>query len=131
MRRSDLLLKLLSVAIAVALLLVVRGERRVTATYAVPVEARLPRGLEAAAAMPPDVSVTVTGPWARMRDLDGASLGPIVLDLSRARRGLAAWLVHPDALHVPRGVRVEGVFPAQGTVDLVPASAVEPSTSEP
>ncbi len=131
MRRSDVLLKLLAAAISVALLLVVRGERRVSTTFPVPVEARLPPGLAPAAALPPDVSVTVTGPWARMRDLDGAGLGPIVLDLSRARAGAATWLVRPEVLHVPRGVRVDAVYPAQGTVELVAAAAVEPSALHP
>ncbi len=119
MRGSDAWLRLVSVVVAVGLLLVVRGERQVTLALTVPVSPRLPPALAPAGALPAEVTVTVSGAWARLRTLDGAGLGPAVLDLTRAGPGSAQWTVRPEALHVPRGVRVDSVYPVQGAVELV------------
>ncbi len=118
MRRSDLLLWLVSLGIAVALLVLVRGERRVTVAYAVSVEAELPAGTTATSPLPDEVTVVVSGPWARLRVLDAEAIGPVRLDVARGGRGLVAWHARPEALHVPAGARVESLSPAQGTVEL-------------
>ncbi len=118
MRRSDLPLALLAVAVAVALLLVVRGEKRVTLAYQVPIAASLPKGLSPDEPLPVEATVSVSGPWSRLRTLDPGAVGPLRLELSRATPGVATWYVRPEALRLPRGVRVEAVHPAQGTVDL-------------
>jgi hypothetical protein len=117
-RRADLKLKLLSLAMATALLVVVRGERRVSYTLSVPVEARLPRGLEPVEPLPERLRVAVAGPWSRLRSLDGAEAGPVIIDLSRTGLGIASWSVRPESLHLPSGVRVESLYPSQGTVEL-------------
>jgi hypothetical protein len=117
MRSSDPVLRLVALAIAVGLFVVVHGERRVTVTFAVPLAPRLAAGF-AADSLPADVSVTVSGPWSRLRAIDGEDLGPAVIDLTRAGPGSVPWVVRPEALHVPRGVRVESIYPAQGTVEL-------------
>jgi hypothetical protein len=117
-RQSDLGLRLLSMAMAVALLVVVHGERRVSYTFSVPLEARLPAGLEPAAPLPGNLRVSVSGPWARLRSLDGPDLGPVMLDLSRTGPGVASWFVRPESLRLPPGVRVESLYPSQGTVEL-------------
>ena len=118
MRRSDLSLAVLSVAVAVALLFVVHGERMVSESYAVSLEARLPPGLELAAPLPASLHVTVSGPWARLRSLEGGELGPVTIDLSRIGPGVASWSVRPESLRLPSGVRVELIYPSQGTVRL-------------
>ena len=118
MRRSDLPLALLALAVAVALLLVVRGEKRVTLAYTVAVQAAVPAGLHPEGPLPAEATVSVSGPWSRLRTLDPGAVGPLRLDLSRATPGVATWYVKPEALRLPRGVRVEAVHPAQGTVDL-------------
>jgi hypothetical protein len=117
-RRSDLHLKLLSLGLALALLVVVRGERRALLTFGVPLSARLPNGLEPAVPVPAQLRVSVSGPWARLRSLDEGELGPITVDLSRTGPGVASWFVRPESLRVPSGVRVESVYPSQGTVVL-------------
>ena len=118
MRRSDHLMWLLSVAIALALLVIVRGERRVTAAYVLPVDADLPAGTVSSAALPEEVTVVVSGPWARLRGLDPAKVGPVRVELARGSRGVVAWRARPEALHVPSGARVESITPAQGSVEL-------------
>ncbi len=123
MRSSDAGLRVLALVVAVALLVVVRGERVVTLGYTVPLLPRLPPGLAVAGPLPADVIVSISGPWARLRVIDPADLGPVVADLSRAGPGAAPWSVRPEALHVPRGVRVDSIYPSQGTVELRPTTA--------
>jgi hypothetical protein len=125
-RSSDAVLRLVSVAIAVGLFVVVRGERQVTLTFVVPVAPRVPPSLAAASPNPADVSVTVTGPWSRLRAVEGVDLGPAVVDLTRAGPGTVSWLVRPEALHAPRGVRVDSIYPAQGTIELSRADGIAP-----
>ncbi len=120
MRRSDRGLQLLSLTMALALLVLVRGDRRVTTTFAVALEARLPLGLEPAAQLPRTLRVSLSGPWARVRTLHDDDIGPILLDLSRTGPGLASWSVRPESLHLPAGVRVDALYPSQGTVELKP-----------
>lgn len=118
MQPSDLGLRLLSIAMAAALLIVVHGERRVSYTFSVPLEARLPAGLEPSLPLPGSLRVSVSGPWARLRSLEGRDLGPVTIDLSRTGPGVASWFVRPESLHLPSGVRVESLYPSQGTVEL-------------
>jgi hypothetical protein len=117
-RRSDLRLKLLSFGLAAALLVVVRGERRSALILSVPLEARLPAGLEPAAPLPSQLRVAIAGPWARLRALDEGDLGRVTIDLSQTGPGVASWYVRPESLHLPSGVQVESVYPSQGTVVL-------------
>jgi hypothetical protein len=132
MRSSDPVLRVVALAIAVALFVVVRGGRRVTVTFAVPVAPRLPPALAVTQPLPTDVSVTVSGAWSRVRAIDGAELGPAVIDLTRAGPGAVPWVVRPEALHLPRGVRVESIYPAQGTVVLSrPEGASAPASGAP
>lgn len=118
MRRSDLALALLAGAIALAAFVVVRGERRVTAVYTVPVEAVLAPRLARVDGLPTEVTVAVNGQWARLRVLDPASLGPVRIDVTRAGAGQVAWRARAEALNLPLGARVESITPAQGTIDL-------------
>ncbi|HTP24477.1 MAG TPA: hypothetical protein VMK12_02310 [Anaeromyxobacteraceae bacterium] len=118
MRRSERGLLLLSVAVALALLFVVHGERLVSYSFSVPLEARLPSGLEATTPLPANLHVSVSGPWARLRSLDGSDIGPVTIDLSRTGPGVASWFVRPESLRLPAGVRVESLYPSQGTVEL-------------
>lgn len=118
MRRSDLALGLLAVAIAVALYVVVRGERRVTAAYTVPIDAVLAPRVPHVEGLPTEVTVAVSGQWARLRVLDPASLGPVRVDVSRAGAGQLAWRARAEAVRLPLGLRLESITPAQGTIDL-------------
>ncbi len=118
MRQSERGLQILSFAMAIALLFVVHGERRASYTFTVPLETRLPVGLEPAVPLPDSLRVSISGPWARLRSLDGADLGPVTIDLSRSGPGVASWFVRPESLHLPSGARVESLYPSQGSVDL-------------
>ena len=130
MRRSDLRLRLLALGIAVALVILVHGEKRAALTFALPVAVSLPAGVAPAAPLPAALSVTVSGPWARLRNLAPAALGPIPLELSLSRgsAGAGSWYARPELLHVPRGLRVDAVHPSQGAVELLAAPG---ATSQP
>lgn len=117
-RRFDIGLRVLSFALAFALLVLVHGERRVSTTFIVPVEAQLQASLEPATALPESLRVSLSGPWARLRSLQASDLGSVTIDLSRTSPGVASWFVHPESLHLPVGVRVESLYPSQGTVEL-------------
>lgn len=118
MRRSDPALAAISLGIAVALLLLVHGEKRMSVTYGVPVTTAVPGALEPVGPLPSEATVTVSGPWAHLRGLSPGSLGTLRAELSRSTPGLAAWYVKPDSLHLPRGVRVDAIHPSQGSVEL-------------
>jgi hypothetical protein len=62
--------------------------------------------------------VSLSGPWARLRSLDAGDVGPVTIDLSRTGAGVASWFVRPESLRLPPGVRVESLYPSQGTVQL-------------
>jgi hypothetical protein len=117
-RRSEAGLALLAATMAAALLFVVHGERRVSYSLSVPLEARLPAGLEPTAPLPGRLRVSVSGPWARVRSLDAGAVGPVTIDLSRTGPGVASWFVRPESLHLPSGIRVESLYPSQGIVHL-------------
>ncbi len=117
--RSNLGLRLLSLVIAVVLFLVVRGERQVGQRFTVPLEARLPVGIVAASPLPPSLTISVFGPWARVRSLRGADIGPVMLDLSSNGPGTTSWFVRAESFHLPTGVHVESIYPSQGSIELL------------
>ncbi len=118
MRSSDPLLRLVAIVIAVGLFVIVRGQRQVTVTFTVPVAPKLPAAVEIAGPLPAEVSVSLSGPWSRLRSVGADDLGPAVVDLTRAGAGVVPWVVRPEALHLPNGVRVESIYPAPGTIEL-------------
>lgn len=118
MRRSDPALAAISLGIAVALLLLVHGEKRMSVSYGVPVIVTVPAALEPAGPLPSEATVSVSGPWAHLRGLKSDALGPLRAELSRSTPGMATWYVKPDSLRLPRGVRVDAVHPSQGSVEL-------------
>lgn len=124
--RSDLLLRCLALAIALGVLVVVHGEKQASVIVTLPVIPSLPAGLAPAAPLPGEVRVAISGPWARLRTLDAGDLGPVPLEVGAARPGAVSWYVRPEALHLPRGLRVDGTHPSQGMVELVPQHPAGP-----
>lgn len=118
MPRSDLLLRLLALGIAVGLFLVVVGDRRVSVSYALPLAPTYRAGVTPAQALPAEVTLSISGPWARVRMVDPTAVGPITVDLTQDGPGTHAWFIRPEAIRLPRGVRVDSIHPAQGTVEL-------------
>ncbi|MGC3998522.1 MAG: hypothetical protein QM767_14080 [Anaeromyxobacter sp.] len=126
MPRSDLALRAISLAAAVALVVVVHGEKRTTLTYQVPLAAGASAGR-----LPSVVNVTVSGPWARLRRLDAAALGTAEVALSPGARGTATWYVLAEKLSVPHGLRIDSIHPAQGTLELRATARPSGTPSQP
>src|SRR6266540_3899939 len=105
-------LKLLSVAVALLLWLVVSGEETVERGLRVPLELQqLPAGLELTGDIPPTVDVRVrgaSGTLSRMAQGDIIT----VLDLRAAREGRRLFPLTPDQVRVPFGVEVVQVSPS-------------------
>lgn len=117
--RTNAGLRLISIGIAVALFLIVRGERQVEHRFTTRIELQLPDGLTPATRLPSRLSVTLSGPWARLRSLKGSELGPVLVDLSQTGPGTTSWFVRPESLRLPPGVRVESIYPSSGSVELL------------
>jgi YbbR domain-containing protein len=116
-------LKLLSLAMAVSLWMVVAGEETVERGLRIPLELQqLPAGLELTGEIPSTVDVRVRG---QSGALSRVSPGDVVavLDLHGARSGHRLFPLTPDQVRVPFGVTVVQIAPA------AIAMAFEPSAS--
>jgi diadenylate cyclase len=116
-------LALMATATALAMFLGVRGERVVTYRVRVPVESHLSNELRPRDPFPRTLEIALVGPWERLRGLQGAALGPLPLEVSRERPGLASWFVRVESLRLPAGVRVQSTPISSGPVELVPSSS--------
>lgn len=106
--------KLVALALAVALMISVKGAGTVTRTVDVPVTALLPapthHGRVLISPLPDVVRVTIRGPSSLIGSLRGDQLGPMQLDLrDGARRSL---MMEDDFIRLPRGTTVVGFVPA-------------------
>jgi hypothetical protein len=105
-------LKLLSVAVATLLWLVVTGDPIVERTLRVGLELqRAPSDLELVGAVPDTVAVRVRGAASRLADLSPGSLSAVV-DLDGVRAGRRLFALTPAQVTAPYGVEVTQVTPA-------------------
>jgi hypothetical protein len=105
-------LKLLSVAVATLLWLVVTGDPIVERTLRVGLELqRTPADLELVGAVPDSVSVRVRGAASRLSGLGPADLS-VVVDLDGVRPGRRLFALTPSQVTAPFGVEVTQVTPA-------------------
>jgi YbbR domain-containing protein len=130
-------LKLLSIALAVLLWLIVGDQRLVERTARVPLEFQnVPPGLEIVGNPPESVEVRLRGPSAALgRILPGEIVA--VLDLAEARTGTRLFNIRSSEVRAPYGVRVAQVVPssvsltfersATKVVPIVPALSGDPA----
>jgi YbbR domain-containing protein len=105
-------LKLLSVAIAALLWLIVAGDRIVERVIRLPLELEnLPPGLEIVTDTPDSVAVRLRGPSGTLGELTPADAWA-VLDLKTARPGRRLYNLTASQVNVPYGVGVVQVTPA-------------------
>ncbi|HEY6839044.1 MAG TPA: CdaR family protein [Geobacteraceae bacterium] len=116
---KNLHLKLLSLAAAAVLWLTVTYGKETTAVFRVPIEpSRLSPGLAVAGQLPSSAEVTVVGPKYRLLMLD-RGLPAVRLDLAGVGTGLTAFPDLAGVVKVPPGVRIERIYPAAVTVQIV------------
>jgi YbbR domain-containing protein len=109
-------LKFLSIALAVAIWLIVGDQRSVERSVRVPLEFHnVPDGLELVANPPDSVEVRLRGPSSALgRLLPGEVVA--VLDLQAARTGTRLFHLLADEVRVPYGVQVSQVNPSSVTL---------------
>ncbi len=104
-------LKILSIAVATLLWLVVTGDAVVERTLRVGIELqRAPADLELVGAVPDSVQVRVRGPASRLSALALGDLS-VVVDLEGVRTGRRLFPLTPDQVAAPFGVEVTQVSP--------------------
>jgi len=111
-------LKLLSIAVAVLLWLVVAGDPIVERTLRVGLELqRTPDGLELVGSVPDSVSVRLRGPASRLSGLGPGDLS-VVVDLDGARPGRRLFTLTSNLATAPYGIEVLQITPATLTLSF-------------
>ncbi|MDR0476994.1 MAG: hypothetical protein LBH14_03515 [Desulfobulbaceae bacterium] len=112
LRRSDWLLRLVSILIALGLWYMVGREDVVDKTVMVPVELlNLPRDLVIASQFKRNIEVTISGPRAAIEKMMGSSISRQV-NLANAQPGTFVINNDTDSILAPRGISVLRVQPA-------------------
>ncbi len=115
----NLLLKVLSVAIAFSLWLFVNfGERDTEESFKAALELRnMPAHLMITSPRVDFIDLRVSGPRTLLGRIDRSRLS-IPLDLGGVRPGPAVFRVDAESLNLPRGVKIVRITPAQVTLEL-------------
>lgn len=106
--------KLLSLAVAFGLWLVISGARELTTSLSVPVQYRnIPKELEISSDIAERVHLVLRGPSPLLSRLNAQSL-PLVIDLNEVDKpGLRTFTLGRGNVNLPTGVTLERVIPAQ------------------
>lgn len=106
---SNLVLKLVSLALAVLLFVVVHSEKQATTQTSIDVAYTLPPGQLLSTRPPATVRVGVVGPISRLQRFRTEELGPLTLDLTNAKEGYFKF--SDDLLVLPAGLKVAFIRP--------------------
>jgi YbbR domain-containing protein len=115
----DVKTKLLALAAAFALWVVVNREAEITTTVRVPIEYRnLPEGFEIVSDAPHNVQIQVRGPSARLTPDDIAQLA-VLLDCSSVHRsGSRTFNIGRGEIRRPFGIAFDSAVPSQVVLDF-------------
>ena len=112
--------KLISIAIAVVLWMIVLGSRNVEATKEIPLEIITPSDIVIANDIPDHIAFRLSGPKAFLRTVLDRKEDPIRVNLSGAKPGLVTYRFFSDNIRVPIGVKVATINPASVVIKLEP-----------
>lgn len=105
-------LKLLSLAFAIMLWLLVMGEQNTEVGYTVSLEIKnVPKGLIIASEVPGRIDVRLTGSRTLLANIQGSDLG-ISVDLHDAKPGITTFRSLDERLNLPRSVVVSRLSPS-------------------
>lgn len=132
---DNLLLKFLSLVLAVTVFLLVNTDKDNDITVRAPLKYEYPANKVLVSEEVPEVRVTIKGPWRRLKEFDERALGAIRLDLSNAPTGevpitpnmvtnLPPGLVVKDIS--PRSVRVAFDRRVEKLVEVIPITTGRP-----
>lgn len=115
---TNLWLKVLSIAIATLLWLIVAGDRVVERVVHLPLEFQnLPTGLDIVTETPDSIEVRVRGPSGTLGGITGSNAA-VVLDLRTAGAGGRLYNVTASQVTLPYGVQVVQVNPSALSIDF-------------
>jgi YbbR domain-containing protein len=114
---DELPIKVLSMVLAVSLFVLVRNDKDASSVAYVKVVYTLPEDRVLVSDPPPEVKVSVRGPWTKLQHLDRA-IEPIHVDLTRVRT--PELRIDEDSIKVPAGVRVASIVPSEIPVEFEP-----------
>jgi YbbR domain-containing protein len=114
---DELPIKVLSMVLAVTLFVLVRNDKDASSGAYVKVVYTLPEDRVLVSDPPPEVKVSVRGPWTKLQHLDRA-IEPIHVDLTRVRTPEVR--IDEDTIKVPTGVRVAAIQPSEIPVEFEP-----------
>lgn len=115
---SNLRLKAMAMAFAVALWFFVAGQSRTEVGFLVPIGLKgIPKDMVMTSGPPDEIEVRVTGPRLFISNLSPAHIGA-ELDLSAAKEGLNAYKIQPKDIVTPMGIEVLRLRPNSIEVKL-------------
>lgn len=112
--------KLISIAVAVILWIVVLGSRNVEVTKDIPLEVITPSDVQPSNEIPDHISFRLSGPKAFLRAILDRREDPIRVNLSGSKPGLVTYRFFSDNIRVPIGVKVLSVNPTAILIKLEP-----------
>lgn len=129
-------IKFLSLVLAVTVFLVVNTDKDREIRVTVPLKYEYPRDRYVLlSAEVPEITVTIKGPWRRLRGFDERVIGRVELDLSSTPTGDVA--IAPDRINLPPGLSVTSVTPravrvafdrlVEKTVEVTPVTGGTPA----
>jgi hypothetical protein len=111
---GDLGWKLLSLAVAVLLWILVAGEPELSTFVRSPVRYKdLPEGIEISSAIVDSVDLELRGPSGQLRGRDGDGRYVVVLDMSMVEPGQRTFSIGPGEVRLPKGIRLMQAVPSQ------------------
>ncbi|MGK5087565.1 CdaR family protein [Bdellovibrionota bacterium FG-2] len=115
---ANLVTKLISVAIALLLWVIVLGSRNVEVTKEIPIEINTSSDVVPANEIPEKIAFRLSGPKAFLRAIVDRHEDPIRVNLSGAKPGLVTYRFFSDNIKIPIGVKVLSVSPAAILIKL-------------
>ena len=107
---DNLLLKFLSMVLAVTVFLLVNTDKDNDITVRAPLKYEYPADKVLVSEEIPEVRVTIKGPWRRLKEFDERALGEIRLDLSNAPTGEVP-ITFDMVTNLPPGLAVKDISP--------------------
>ncbi len=114
---EHILLKLLSLGLAMVLFLIVRAEKDAVATGYVMVEYKYDATRWVLTSSPPrQLRISVRGTWSKVNRFDDRDLKPIKINVEATKKELVAFT--PDMIRLPHGLRVVAISPPTAEIKV-------------
>jgi YbbR domain-containing protein len=125
----DIPIKLIALAMAIALFVVVRSDKDAATGVFVRVVYTLPSDRVLVSEPVSEVKIAIRGPWTRIQRLDDRELEPIRIDLSTTKETVLHFT--ESMVKLPPGLRVVSMTPTQTKLDFEPRAEREVPVQRP